>query len=263
MSITFDHLVHFTKEPDVAREEFQKLGFHVIKGGNHPNWGTYNSLCYFQELRYIEWIGFTNHRIAQSSESILIQQILKDWPAEGFSQLAFRTDDINTLKLTLQEKGLKTVGPVEGSRKKEDGTVLSWAMLFIEDEDEHSLRSPFFIQWGKDDQTRTQEMRNLMLHTNQASTISYIGLVVEDGKSALQRYASLLELPVSIHLKEDRWGPPFYGLALKDFSLRFYEPTTPELKKLIDKRGEKPFICGITGIDKNEVVEINGGLYSI
>ncbi|MBM7663017.1 hypothetical protein JOC85_003843 [Bacillus mesophilus] len=262
MSIVFDHLVHFTKEPNAAREEFLKLGFHAIKGGNHPNWGTYNSLCYFQELRYIEWIGFTDHSIAESSDSILIQQILKDFPTEGFSQLAFRTDDIDSLKLSLQKKGLQTVGPVEGSRKKEDGTTLSWAMLFIEDEEEQSLRSPFFIQWGKGDQDRTKEMRNLMVHSNKASSISYIGLAVKDSVSVVQRYASLLDLPIPIQSEKDKVGS-YFELVLQDFSLRFYEPNTQELINFIEDKGEKPFICKIAGLDSDQFVEINGGLYSI
>ncbi|WP_456275268.1 VOC family protein [Bacillus sp. AK128] len=262
MSITFDHLVHFTDQPDQARKEFQKLGFQAIKGGNHPNWGTYNSLCYFQNLRYIEWIGFTDQSIAQTSENVLIQQIVEDSSLDGFSQLAFRTDNIDKLKNSLQEKGINTIGPVEGSRKKEDGTVLSWAMLFIKGEDEQLLRSPFFIQWGKDDQMRTEEMSNLMVHSNKASTISYIGFVVKDGNSAIHKYATLLDIPVSVQLLEDSSGF-FYELVLKDFSLRFYEPTSPELQKIMEARGERPFICGITSVDQDQVLEINGGLYSI
>jgi hypothetical protein len=260
MPIQFDHLIHFTENPDKVRQEFQSFGFKAIKGGNHPNWGTHNSLCYFQELRYIEWIGFTDIKMAESSKNTLIQQIAYDSPREGFSQLAFRTNDITSLTVYLKSKGLTPVGPFEGSRKIEDGTILSWSMLFIKDEDDLQLRSPFFIQWGKDDEVRTQEMTDLMKHTNKAFTISYIGFLVKDGLSAIRRYAAILNLPVESHPEVDHFGY-YFTLTMNGFSLRFYEPSTIQLNQLMEKRGEKPFLCKISGVDQNQVVNINGGLY--
>lgn len=78
MVITFDHLVHFTINPEEAKASFEKLGFLAVNGGQHLDWGTYNSLSYFQHLRYIEWIGFKDFEKAVQSDNILIQQIVKD-----------------------------------------------------------------------------------------------------------------------------------------------------------------------------------------
>lgn len=150
MLVKFDHLVHFTNRPEEARNDFQAIGFKTIQGGNHPNWGTYNCLSYFPDLRYIEWIGIKDLEVAKTSDNILIQQIVHDslTKGEGFSQLAFRTNDIIALQGSLNEKGFQTIGPFPGSRKKADGTTISWSMLFIKEEPASDLRYPFFHSMG-------------------------------------------------------------------------------------------------------------------
>ncbi|HWI52185.1 MAG TPA: VOC family protein, partial [Symbiobacteriaceae bacterium] len=68
MAIRFDHVVYAV--PDLAaatanvREE---LGLHVVMGGEHPNWGTHNSLCHLG-LPYIELIAVQDPVQAAKSE---------------------------------------------------------------------------------------------------------------------------------------------------------------------------------------------------
>ena len=59
----FDHLVHFVENPNEAIEVLKEKGIHAIKGGEHQNGQTYNTLSYF-DLSYIEFIGvFDKQRI--------------------------------------------------------------------------------------------------------------------------------------------------------------------------------------------------------
>ncbi|WP_010282914.1 VOC family protein [Bacillus timonensis] len=148
MDIRFDHVVHYVNDPHQAMAAFQLLGFHTVNGGNHDIWGTYNTLCYFKSLTYIEWIGINNLEITKEGNHPFSRHLYKDYQLEeGLSQIAFRTSSIKTVQKVLTEKGIKTLGPFPGSRKRPDGTLLEWSMLFVD----HIHPMPFFIEWGEDE----------------------------------------------------------------------------------------------------------------
>lgn len=257
MNLKFDHLVHLTKWPENAKNTFSSFGFQTMNGGHHPTWGTYNCLCYFQKLRYIEWIGFTDRLVAKASDNPLIHQIVGDAEnGEGFSQIAFRTDDIASLQKNFKEKGLETIGPFAGSRKKEDGTRLSWSMLFLKEDDHPNVRFPFFIQWGNYDEIRNREMAPFIQHEIGTPSLSYIGYFVEDAKKALETYRSILDCELtSVEEKTDTFGT-YFELSLHDFSLRFYKQNEA-------KREGKPVICGITSSKNEKTIKVNGGCYTL
>jgi hypothetical protein len=261
MNITFDHVVHFTKSPEEAKAAFQLIGFHAINGGKHSSWGTYNCLNYFTGLRYIEWIAFTDFKKAKASDNILIQQIVMDsYKEEGFSQLAFRADDIAAVIAHIETKGLKPIGPFAGSRKREDGKVLSWSMLFINDEQDHTCRYPFFIQWGDPEEIRTKEMASLMQHSIGIPSLSYIGMSVSHLGESLQKYCHLFDVPSqSVTQSNDEFGT-YSELPIGNIAIRLYEAkslTAPIDNALINR----PFLCGITGMPENKVVHIKNGIY--
>lgn len=254
MNLKFDHLVHLTKSPEEAKKTFTSLGFQAFKGGHHLKWGTYNYLCFFPELRYIEWIGFHDIFIAKSSINPLIQQIVKDSEnGEGFSQIAFRTNNIKTLQHILEKKGFETIGPFDGSRMKEDGKPLRWSMLFLKEEN-NDIRYPFFIEWGEKDDTRKNQLATFMHHQNGTPSLSYIGYFVNNAKETIQKYATILGCDVtSVQEKVDRFGS-YLDLSIDNFSLRFYEHKKENVEN-------KPIICGITGIPEEKSVQVHGGIY--
>ncbi|KYD32461.1 MULTISPECIES: VOC family protein [Parageobacillus] len=261
MNVTFDHIVHFTKSPEEAKTAFQLIGFHAINGGKHPSWGTYNCLSYFTGLRYIEWIGFTDFDQAKTSDNVLIQQIVADSSkGEGFSQLAFRTDDIYSVIAHIQSKGLKPIGPFSGSRTREDGKVLSWSMLFIEDKQNDTCRYPFFIQWGEPEEARATEMAPLMQHSIGSPSLSYIGMNVSHLDEPLQKYCHLFDVPrQSVTQSKDEFGA-YSELPIGNIAIRLYEAkslTAPIDHALINR----PFLCGITGMPENKIVHIKNAVY--
>ncbi|BDG41935.1 VOC family protein [Saccharococcus caldoxylosilyticus] len=261
MDIMFDHIVHFTKNPEEAKTAFQLIGFHAINGGKHLSWGTYNCLNYFTGLRYIEWIGFTDFDKAKTSDNVLIQQIVADsHKGEGFSQLAFRTDDIDAVIAHIQAKGLKPIGPFSGSRTREDGKVLSWSMLFIKDEQDGTCRYPFFIQWGEPEEVRTKEMAPLMQHRIGIPSLSYIGMNVSNLDESLQKYCRLFDVPrQSVTESSDEFGT-YSELVIGNIAVRFYEAKSLAIS--IDSALiNRPFLCGITGMPENKVIHIKNGIY--
>lgn len=261
MNVKFDHLVHFTNNPEKAQTLFKDFGFTTIKGGSHRNWGTHNSLCYFHNLGYIEWIGFTDFEIAKASDNVLIQQIVNDSEfGEGFSQIAFRTYNMTALNTALIEKGFETIGPFDGNRKKEDGTILTWSMLFIKETADNPVRYPFFIQWGQPDDVRKYEMKEIMQHQNCVPSLSYIGFIVQNVQAAIAQYSQLFDLDSrAVVENEDEFGS-YTEIALNNVLLRFYHPNE-ENKKY--QQHNRPFLSGILGIhDENvKTITIHGGTY--
>ena len=62
-----DHIVHFVDNPEEAIKDLRKNGLHVVQGGRHEQWGTYNALCYFNTA-YIELIGIHDDMMRKSLE---------------------------------------------------------------------------------------------------------------------------------------------------------------------------------------------------
>lgn len=134
--LVFDHLVHVIQgTPIEAVKRMKSLGFHVLEGGEHTNWGTWNSLSYF-DLAYIEFLAVQNENKAKQADNpLVLQAIDKLMDGEGMLQIAVRTDRIEELAATFVEKGLHITGPIEGKRIRKDGHLIEWKMLFVNQEE--------------------------------------------------------------------------------------------------------------------------------
>ncbi|MCF6411748.1 VOC family protein [Pseudalkalibacillus salsuginis] len=258
MILGFDHLIHFAYRPDQAMDKFRTLGFNAYTGGRHPNWGTHNCLSFFPGLRYIEWIGIEDDQAAKGSDNVLIQQIVKDSTyREGFSNIALRTNDNFSLAVWLEERGYEIIGPVDGQRRKEDGSLLQWSMLFIKENENMPLRYPFFIQWGETDEQREREMAGMMEHSVGTPSISFIGFNVEDEKEAFHQYASLFSTyPDAVH-RRDASGSFIELSIFGDFTIRFYK----KRESSYGDASERPVVCGIKGCKNARIEKVNGGTY--
>ncbi|MBX6351918.1 MAG: VOC family protein [Thermoflavifilum sp.] len=152
----FDHLVHFVPDPETARMAFETLGIHTVAGGRHVEWGTYNTLAYF-DLAYIEWLGVED--AVKAREFALGQQAMALLPrGGGAARFAVRVRDIEARAARWQAAGLSFVGPMPGRRMRPDGSVIEWSLLFPLHEDWMRLPVPFAIQWQQDDETRRKDL---------------------------------------------------------------------------------------------------------
>lgn len=154
----FDHVVHAVKKPELALEYLQNEGLHAVIGGKHEMWGTYNTLSYFG-LSYIECIGIFDealfNRAAAKTYSLHASIARQHF---GLARFAIRTTTIHEDAEKFREAGLKVVGPTNYSRKREDGSVVSWRLLYV-GHPTAKCDFPFFIQWDQDDESRRVELQ--------------------------------------------------------------------------------------------------------
>ncbi len=189
MMLKWDHIIHYVKNLESFDFPEQLLTIH--DGGRHDALGTYNRLSYF-DLSYIEFIDiFDRERVIQAAaddnERLSFAATLeRTHDTEGFKRLCFRTDDIEALKDHFVSCGRKVIGPNKMARTKLNGEVISWQLLYIDDNSDREL--PFFIQWEQSDEERQRALAPLF----QPLTVKEIALEVTDLNERVTEWQELL-----------------------------------------------------------------------
>ncbi|MDC2864157.1 VOC family protein [Bacillus sp. BP-3] len=264
--LQFDHLVHVVPcSPAEVINQMKIHGFHVVQGGEHPNWGTHNSLCYF-DLAYIEFLAVQNQEIANQSENPLIQQVVqKLHKGEGMLQIALRTEHMEVLAERLIEQGFHINGPLEGKRMRDDGTLLKWKMLFIEQEEE-GPRFPFFIEWSESDEKRRDDLQKkgvISLHNNQIIEMKSVFYAVTNVSEISKRWKDLLQIEMSPLKINKNWNAITQSFSLGKITIQFCEPIGNGIvQNQLTKNGEVPFAIEFEGNEENmRVSHIWNGMY--
>lgn len=262
--LAFDHLVHAVHcTPEEAAKQMQALGFHTVLGGEHTNWGTWNSVCYF-DLSYIEFLAVQHDKKAKEAKNPLVQEaVIKLQNGEGMLQIAIRTDAIEELAVKFSKHGLHTIGPFEGKRVRKDGRLLEWKMLFVKQE-EDGPKLPFFIQWNETDEERRNDLRKIGTiteHQNKIQQIETIHYAVKNVRETVRKWKEVMGLAASQVTKNDQWNAECQNVSFGDIHVQFCEPIGEGfvLEKL-KKHGEYPFAVECKGENKREH-EVLGSLY--
>ncbi|GGG15575.1 hypothetical protein GCM10007425_07340 [Lysinibacillus alkalisoli] len=224
--LQFDHLVHFTASPEAAATKFQAHGFHTVMGGKHEKLGTYNTLSYFG-LRYIEFIGvFDDVRLLEQASLpySLNATFVKQNKAQGGLRFALRTTNIKGLAEHFQALGYTCSGPKDFSRKRPDGKIIEWQLLFIGRKD-MVFDMPFFIQWKEDDNTRFQTMQQEGMIVEQPAHITGIAYQTSHAQMMQQLWSEHLQLQALPSFEYQPFQATAYPVALQDgFTITFYQP---------------------------------------
>lgn len=188
-----DHIVHYVKNPKEAKRFMEFQNFHVVEGGHHPQWGTYNTLCYFG-LTYIEFIGVYDGDIAKQAAEVpysLARMFLEENYAEGHVTIALRTTEIEAVHQRFVEAGYETFGPKQYTRKRPDGTVLKWELLYVGKPDQ-KIRFPFFIQWEEPDDVRLKHLKDTGSFSSENGEITKIFYAAENAYETAIEWQQLL-----------------------------------------------------------------------
>ncbi|EPZ49193.1 VOC family protein [Alicyclobacillus acidoterrestris] len=237
--LQFDHLLHAVHSPEAVRQAFtDAFGLTTVDGGTHPQWGTYNTLCYLG-LPYIEWIGVRDEATAAQTEfGARVLAALR--VAESPVQFALRTSKMDQVAEFWRAKGCAFDGPVEASRKRPDGTILSWRMLFPKQPLGRGFQLPFLIEWGEPDEVRMQSLVDSgALPKEQPYHLGAVHSVVESLTAFQARWAEYFPVPL-LPVKDPVRGQ---GLVahLGDVDVYFWEPRAQEAARVLALHGERPF----------------------
>lgn len=247
----FDHIVHFVEKPENILNQTKEMGLYTVDGGKHEMWGTYNTLCYFG-LSYIEFIGIFHNELferAAKEPYTLHESYEKRNRRNGFTRMALRTNSIEEDAHRLRQLGLFVYGPETFSRTRPDGSILTWKLLHIGEEDT-KLEWPFLIQWEERDEIRFDELvkrGTIGRHPLGNLRISEVVYQVDDLHVA-QKWADVFGFTVeknhsTITLKTANCNFTFYKNLQEE----------EEQNKIVQ--------VVISGAKKEKQEEIEGGLY--
>ena len=121
---------------------YERTGVRAAFGGVHPGNGTQNALLSLGTNRYLEIIAPDPYQPA-SADSLKLRTlddgaILVGWAAHHA--------DIDAFAAHLKQQGFDIEGPLQGSRKRPDGRVLTWKVMRLKQNP--TLLLPFFIEWS-------------------------------------------------------------------------------------------------------------------
>lgn len=251
MQFQFDHVVQYTDEPNKAIEGFKEKGINVVEGGAHNRGGTYNTLSYF-DLSYIEFLGTTDIELLKDMEHpghSLLETIVNNNFKEGFAKFAIRTTNIEAAAKHFREKGLTANGPFPLARKRPDGSVIEWQLLYPGEKGE-SLGLPFIIQWNESDEERKKDLteRNTITEHPSEAQFSHLTFAVDDLTKTVQKWSNYLNLKTGHVSFDEELQANTQTLLLPGGNLVFASPTGDGIvSNILEQHGEKLFQTNLTG----------------
>jgi hypothetical protein len=142
--VGIDHLILAIDELQKGLENFARLtGVRPELGGEHPGRGTANALVSLGQGRYLEIL-------APASKTARLDPSWGDSLRHGSLTpvgWALHSRDLARTVADLRKAGLPVSTPQPGSRKRPDGSTLTWRTAALEGP--QLGLSPFFIQWGE------------------------------------------------------------------------------------------------------------------
>jgi catechol 2,3-dioxygenase-like lactoylglutathione lyase family enzyme len=151
--LELDHIVIATPDMKESISQYgNQFAVKAIKGGEHEDWGTYNYLSFFSNDGYLEFLGINDIEKAKQSANPLIRHLVYVTEESRFGafQFGLRTKYLDSYIAHFEESNIPYQGPFPGERRKTDGTVLKWRMLFPDYNHEHEVL-PFLIEWEDPD----------------------------------------------------------------------------------------------------------------
>src|SRR5690625_1728231 len=229
MSFQFDHFIHVVDRPESVIEQYHKFGLHAVEGGRHEQHGTYNALCYVNKLSYIELLGiFDRSLVEQVSEQdhLLRATIVNNNYRSGTTRIALRTKAIDQDAKKFKQLGLEVYGPIAYSRKRPDGSLVTWKLLFAGKTGQYP-ELPFFIQWDESDEERLADLtkrETIKHHIIGDTKLASIGIAVKDSVATSKQWAHLLQLEISSSHIDESLNAQVQRLRLEGGNIAFYEP---------------------------------------
>ncbi len=183
MIASIDHVVILVENLEAAKNDYTKLGFTVVTGGEHAGGATHNALIAFADGTYLELIAFKrespDHRWWRHAAI-----------GEGLIDFALLPTAIADDIAAARTRGLDMQGPEAGGRIKPDGVEIRW-----ENGTPLTPDLPFLCA---DVTSRNLRVPAATQHPNNVTGIARLGVAVEDIVESTARYQALLGIEPQI-----------------------------------------------------------------
>ncbi|QNK70383.1 VOC family protein [Variovorax sp. PAMC26660] len=180
MPLTLDHIVIAVHDLERSIANYGALGFHVLRGGDHPGRATHNALVVFGDGSYFELIAWR-----QPSPNERWWQLLQRH-GEGIVDFALLPRDTAITVADAKARGLTLEGPLDGGRVRPDGERLRWQTARAPSAD-----LPFLCGDLTPRALRVPE-GEARVHANGALGVASLAIAVRDLDATLARYRALL-----------------------------------------------------------------------
>lgn len=247
MSLTLDHIVIAVDDLDVAFADYTRLGFTVIRGGEHANGITHNVLVVFQDGSYLELIAWKRPDVGMRWSEVYHSA------GEGLVDHALLPTNIEADVAAAQRRGLDMASPIPGGRLRPDGERLDWQTARSPGSD-----VPFLCGDITPRGLRVQE-GDVRRHANGVTGVAELTIAVRDLDSSRTRYAALLGTDAADGVEAgDVGGAParFATLTLGNgTAVRLANPAAGEgpLAASLAARGEGPFSVVFAGGESRDL----------
>jgi hypothetical protein len=246
MSLALDHIVIAVADLDAAFADYGRLGFTVLRGGEHANGITHNVLVVFQDGAYLELIAWKRPDPGNRWSDVFHRA------GEGFVDYALLPGDIGAVVAAAQARGLDIADPLPGGRNRPDGERLEWQTARSERPD-----VPFLCGDVTPRSLRVQE-GEVRRHANGITGVAGLTVAVQDLEASLARNAALLGTEAGGELRDTTVaGSPARTASLtlgNGTRVTLASPTsTGPLADHLAKRGEGPFSVAFRGPGEAEL----------
>lgn len=265
MSLQFDHFVHLTPDPTAALEAFADNGLHAVQGGRHEDLGTYNTLSYFEKLSYVELIGVFDEALARAAGAVkysLRDTFVKNDYVDGPQRIALRSNNLQALAEHFKALDYEVNGPIDFSRKRPDGSLVTWKLLFAGKPDE-AFNLPFFIEWDESDDERQEDLKKrgaISDHSRGQVSVDGAAFAVASIDAIIDEWATALKAQKSKKYVDAEWNATAQRLLLPGGDIIFYEPNGEGTVQ--QALANKPGLFALQlNSSKKEEVTIYGALY--
>ena len=240
MPLSLDHIVVAVADLDAAFADYTRLGFTVIRGGEHANGVTHNVLVVLDDGAYLELIAWKRPDPGNRWSDVFTQA------GEGLVDCALLPDDIAAVVAGAQARGLDIEDPQPGGRHRPDGERLEWRTARSPRPD-----VPFLCGDVTPRALRVQE-GDVRRHANGVTGVAGITMEVENLEASLARNAALIGVapPADIRTEVVGGTPARTAtLGLATATLTLASPTALEgsLATALSARGEGPFAVAFRG----------------
>ena len=138
-----DHLLWAAPDLVAGGEAFAKAtGVVPAGGGSHAGFGTRNNLAGLGSGVYFEVISPDPDQAELGRRA----ERMASLPAPCMHTFAVRGADVEGYRKAASELGLRTTEPVAMSRRRGDGVLLSWRIVYVDDDNWGDF-IPFLIDW--------------------------------------------------------------------------------------------------------------------